>query len=104
MIKFGLAAAAGFAAILSAGVAQAASDLPDAQLNKASVSMAACDAGPHYVQDNASSIVSQLKAAGISANFVDQSSGCVEAFVTNSSGGQSIRYFAPYTLQPVNSL
>lgn len=105
MTKRAIAATAFGAAILSLGLASAATAAPEAAGPDATgVSATTCDAGPHYVANNKAEILGLLQRKGINANFVDQSGGCVEAFVTNSSGKQSIELFAPYTLWPVKSI
>lgn len=47
------------------------------------------------------SIVARLQQQGVNATAVEEWSGLVRAYVTQSDGTQTMQFFAPGSLQPV---
>lgn len=104
MVKLHLVLAAGTLALMGAGISTGALASPYQKVaSTTGVSASTCDAGPGYVSENSSRILSLLKEKGVNANMVNQWGGCVQAFVTNTSGAQSIELFTPYTLWHVTN-
>lgn len=102
MVKSHLLMAFGTVALLGAGFSSAALAAPDLETADAGgVHASSCDAGPGYVSKNATRILELLQSKGVKASRVDQWGACVQAFVTNANGSQSIELFTPYTLVPV---
>lgn len=46
-------------------------------------------------------VLYQLQSAGVAANDVEKWGSLVRAYVTTAEGGQSMQFFDPDTLQPV---
>lgn len=56
---------------------------------------------PEFQQFQQDSIVTRLQQQGVNATAVEEWSGLIRAYVTQADGTQTMQFFVPGSLQPV---